>query len=112
MYGYYRPYSGYILVVGTPWYDRHYGYYYDGQYTYRGAGGGGIIIGLIIAFIAVAFCCLFCYIGSKHIHDDDIYEETVVVHETTYNDDGYGPKDHPPENYIPGAYNNTFAQSQ
>lgn len=27
----YRPYGGYMLIVGNPYYDPHYGYYYDGD---------------------------------------------------------------------------------
>lgn len=37
--GTYRPYGGHVLVIGTPYYDAHYGYYYDVHgNTYRGGG--------------------------------------------------------------------------
>merc|ERR1719199_360704 len=42
--GYYRPYGSYVLIVGTPYYDPHYSYYYDGHVTYRGTGGGSSLV--------------------------------------------------------------------
>ena len=37
VHGYYRPYGGHVLIVGRPFYDAHYGYYYDGMRTFRRA---------------------------------------------------------------------------
>jgi len=54
-----------MLVIGTPWYDRHYGYYYDGSHTY-GANGGGWFATFILTVILFGLCIMCCVVMAKH----------------------------------------------
>ena len=57
--GYYRPYGGYVLIAGTPYYDAHYGYYYDGYHTVNRTVvyGSEMSVGAMIA-TGVGVVCL------------------------------------------------------
>ena len=93
MDGNYKPFGGHDLVVGIPFYDGHYRYYYDGSATYRirnpeqtMASSVGMLVTLvsivIVVFIAVKNTNSVNYEGGEEFYQD-ITTTLVENHENT-----------------------------
>ena len=76
--GYYRPFGSYVLVIGSPYYDPHYLYYYNCSITYRQSQPASVLDVLIVIIVIMFFLAIFA-ISNKNREGgwgDDDYTET------------------------------------
>ena len=62
-----------MLVVGTPYYDPYYSYYYNGQTTFGAPPGSSFEI-IFLILIVIGLCGAVIYTLAKGRNDDDGYD--------------------------------------
>ena len=75
-YMYYHPVG---FVVGSPYTDPTYGWYYNGTMTYRTHSPMNPAIVIVIVVVVILILCVCCFVASKARGGSDVYI-----------DDGYG----------------------
>ena len=90
-------------VMGNPYYDTRYMYYYDGTNIYAEQKAASAVVSAIIIIIVCVVICGCCYVASKNqgSFDDGYEEETEVTTTTTTWDNNGQPQGG--QTYAPGT---------